>query len=351
MEIGIARGQRHRTAKGGRGPRQESLGLEGEAEVPVKMGIVGTQPDRIGVGLGLLRPLAEAPRCGGEPQVRLQEVRCAAHGVSEGRLRLGVSALALEHQPQPAQPEAIGRDEAHGARIGDHRFRGTAHALEDAGEAAVQVRVVGFEGERLAIGRRRLRPFPLPAVRIAQMDVRAHRAGLQAHRLAKGVRRFPVLALGDEHHAEAVVEDGVGRCDRHRLAVGADRLVRLAEARERHRQVVAHLGIVRREPRRFADRLLLVGVFALAAAGRGEAQPGERMVALSPDRRAIRRLGVGPLPLALERDAQLEVRLDAARIEHAGPPAARPRPRDCAPPRGSGRRAGASRRSRPYASP
>ena len=31
-------------------------------------------------------------------------------------------------------------------------------------------------------------------------------------------------------------------------------------------------------------------------------------------------LGVGPLPLALERDAQLEVRLDAARIEQKGRP-------------------------------
>ena len=351
MEIGIARGQRHRTAKGGRGPRQESLGLEGEAEVPVKMSIVGTQLDRIGVGLGLLRPLAEAPRCRGEPQMRLQEVRCAAHGVSEGRLRLGVSALALEHQPQPAQPEAIGRDEAHGARIGDHCFRGTAHALEDAGEAAVQVRVVGLERERLAIGRRRLRPFPLPAVRIAQMDVPAHQPGCKAHRLAKGGRRFLVPALGDEHHAEAVVEDGVGRRHRHRLAVGADRLVRLAEARERHREVVAHLGIVRRKPHRFADRVLLVGVLALAAAGRGQAQPGQGVVALSPDRRAVRRLGLGPLPLALERDTQLELRLDAVRIEPKGRPQLDLGPRDCVPPRGSGRRAVASRRTRSDISP
>src|SRR5882724_10324487 len=153
---------------------------------------------------------------------------------------------------------------------------------------------------------------------ITQVPARAERARLEADRLAKRHHRFLVAALSQEDHAETVVEDGIGGRHRDRLAVGYRRLVDLAQTRERDRQVVPGLRVGRRQADRLPDGLFLLDVLALPAAVRGQAKPGQRVVTLVADRLAERGLGWAPLALALERDAELEMRLDAPGLEGEG---------------------------------
>src|SRR4029077_5605370 len=230
-----------------------------------------------------------------------------AQRLEQGRLRVAVSSLALEHAAQARPPARARGVEPRRAGVGGDRLAIAALPLEHEPEAPVERGLRGPQRGRRAVGLRRLAPAPLAPVGLGMLEVYTEGGGIETRGAAEGGRRVAVPSQGGQRRAEAGVGDRARGGEANRLLEGAHRLLRPPEPPEGHREGVLRFAAARGQPHRLARGGLLLASLAEAAAHRGEAQPRGGVIALAADGGAEGGLGGGPLALTLEGEAELEL--------------------------------------------
>ncbi len=318
VEVRVLGREGHRAAELSLGGAKQPLRFEREPEVGVQVGVARLELDDPLVHAHLVGPLGLAAVDRREGEVRVQPTRLAPDRLDQGGLRLRVAALPLEHAAEPRPPAGAARVEARRPGECPDRLAIPPLPLEHEPEAPVQDRRRGPQRDRRAIRLRGLAPAALAPMGLGVLHVHARRGGIEVNGTAEGDGRLRVAAERGEGRAEPAVRNRVGRGQAQRGLECAHRLLGSPQPGEGHREGVVRLAAARGQTDRLARGGLLLRRLAEPPADRGEPQPRGGMVALAADRGPERPLRGRPLALPLERQAQLELRLHAARIERQG---------------------------------
>src|SRR4029077_6833223 len=122
VQIGVLGSERDRAAELSLRGAQQPLGLEREAQIGVEVGVARLETDRPLVDARLVAPLALAAIDHREAQVRVEAVGLPAQRLEQGRLRVALSYLALEHAAQARPPARARGVEPRRAGVGGDRL-------------------------------------------------------------------------------------------------------------------------------------------------------------------------------------------------------------------------------------